>query len=1574
MSNITPNDVEVEITALDQYKVAEYKFNNTLYDLIPEFNTEFTDYTYEDIVDGEVTTRTIYSDSLPTIIKFGNTEETNRSISLLEVLKLDVSEITDMFCMFARCSSLTRINGLMNWNISKVISMKGMFDHCTSLTTMEDISNWDVSNVTNMYGMFCGIGTTILNIENWNVSNVTDMKWMFSGCNFDYIDLSNWNVNNVTRTSEMFSYSTTLTSLNLSNWNLNKLENSDNMLNSPNLNNIIINNSDYNSVNKIISQLPTRTSDSMGTLDIAGIDDISQVDITTASSKYWSIIQYKIAEYKFNNTLYDLIPEFNDEFTDYTYEDAVDGEVTTRTIYSDSLPTSITFGDYSGNYDKTNSLLEVNYLNTSNVTDMAGMFAYCNNLTTLDANNWDTSNVTDMTDMFYGCESLTELNVSGWDTSKVTDIQWMFGYYDNGDETMELTSITGLENWDTSNVTNMEGMFCHCRNLTTINLSNFNTSNVTNMKNMFEGCESLTSIGDLSEWDTSNVEHMPDVFNGCHSLESVGNLSNWDTSKVTNMGMMFYDCKSLTSIGNLSNWKVGNVEYMDYMFYNCNQLTTLDVSNWDTSNVTDMSSIFDGCTNLTLILMNNSDYISVNKVITELPTRTSDSYGTLDIAGIDDISQVDITTAESKFWNIESGVEQIKIAEYKFNNTLYDLIPEFNEGFTYNYEDIVNGEITTRTIHNNDQKINIKNNIEFINDKYNSHYRPMILENEDIQFSCSDWDICTIDLREYAGKSVTVSFTLTTHDNSWCEFGLSAKLGDYIGETVEYEQIIAKWYNEGDASETINYTKTFNIVENTLLIIEGMEGVLSDISVLVEGTNLFPDKIIDNYYITDKGYYMNTPRYIDNKLYYSNSWNNLFINVSDYIGKDINISFDIIGQKNDVGWTEFEYGQFNAPRYYTILKDRIIYKELNDTEEVHINSTFTLYKDYIYIGGMGGRVSNLQINVLNNNKLKINKTQLENVGYYQEPFNNYNNYLCFSSSGWDIYSIDVKDYKGKEATVSFQVETFEDAGTNSWLEAYSTGYNDAIIYENYSEYRLINVNYTTTLDEVFHLQGCCIKMKNIQILVDGINLYETLPGFNGYYMFDSFKKTSYYKIPSKVNNELYFVKSPWNVIGYDLSDYIGKTINVSFDVDIIADEGYNELWISIQNEAYYSDNIDTQPSTLIKEVEEEIFDYGSYEENITINYNKSITVSENNRYMILSGVNVEIKNLAIKSNIIDKLPTKISFNGATSLTEILHLDFSNIVDASNMFYGCTKLTNIVGIKDWDVKKVTTMYMMFTSCTSLTELDLSNWEPSSLTTMYGMFYKCSNLTTIKLGKGNTPVLESTEGMFNSCTELLSIDFGGLNVSNVNNMGGMFSDCRKLKSLDISHWDVSKVTNFGAMFRRCYSLLELNLRNWDLSSANNISTTFEACTSLVTLDLSDFVVEDVSTLSGLFQLCSNLITLNLNGWHLKKDVAITKLFDNCDKLMYVNMERSDAFTVNKFIEALPIKSENNKGHINIKHVDDFVDVNIEEAISKYWIVIRNQGNITNVHIGDNNIITKLLQNKKIKNIYLGNTKML
>ena len=63
--------------------------------------------------------------------------------------------------------------------------------------------------------------------------------------------------------------------------------------------------------------------------------------------------------------------------------------------------------------------------------------------------NWDTSNVTDMEGLFLYNNDFNQ-NISNWDTSSVTNMSTMF----------EGTSFNQpLNSWDTSSVTNMRRMF-----------------------------------------------------------------------------------------------------------------------------------------------------------------------------------------------------------------------------------------------------------------------------------------------------------------------------------------------------------------------------------------------------------------------------------------------------------------------------------------------------------------------------------------------------------------------------------------------------------------------------------------------------------------------------------------------------------------------------------------------------------------------------------------------------------------------------------------------------------------------------------------------------------------------------------------------------------------------------------------------------------------------------------------------------------------------------------------------------------------------------------------------------------
>ena len=204
--------------------------------------------------------------------------------------------------------------------------------------------------------------------------------------------------------------------------------------------------------------------------------------------------------------------------------------------------------------------IDLSALDTSEVTNMKGMFARCSSLTNLDLSNFDTSNVTDMSNMFSECNGLTSLDVSKFNTSKVTDMSNMFSYCNY------LTDLD-LTNIDTSNVTNMSSMFENCNSLTSIDVSNFDTSEVTNMSSMFDNCHSLTEL-DVSKLDTSKVTNMSDMFESCSSLTNL-DLRSFDTSKVTDMRWMFFRCNKLTQITVSNKWVIKSGVSTTDMFDNC---------------------------------------------------------------------------------------------------------------------------------------------------------------------------------------------------------------------------------------------------------------------------------------------------------------------------------------------------------------------------------------------------------------------------------------------------------------------------------------------------------------------------------------------------------------------------------------------------------------------------------------------------------------------------------------------------------------------------------------------------------------------------------------------------------------------------------------------------------------------------------------------------------------------------------------------------------------------------------------------------------------------------------------------
>ena len=188
----------------------------------------------------------------------------------------------------------------------------------------------------------------------------------------------------------------------------------------------------------------------------------------------------------------------------------------------------------------------------------SNLFSEFRKVKKIDLNNLNTSNVTNMNHLFNFCENLINLDLSSFDTSKVKDMNSMFSVNRN------LENINFGNKFDTSNVTNMGSMFNTCSSLTSLDLSNFNTSQVTDMSYMFVEFPNIEL--NLSGFVTSNVINMMSMF--AKAKLNALDLSSFDTSNVTNMTWMFSDASNLQTIYVGPKWSTdGTNTYL--MFNNC---------------------------------------------------------------------------------------------------------------------------------------------------------------------------------------------------------------------------------------------------------------------------------------------------------------------------------------------------------------------------------------------------------------------------------------------------------------------------------------------------------------------------------------------------------------------------------------------------------------------------------------------------------------------------------------------------------------------------------------------------------------------------------------------------------------------------------------------------------------------------------------------------------------------------------------------------------------------------------------------------------------------------------------------
>ena len=341
---------------------------------------------------------------------------------------LNTGDVTNMGSMFCKCTKLTSLD-LSSFNTSQVTSMWGIFFGCSSLTSL-DLSSFNTSQVTRMISMFYDCSSlTNLDLSSFNTSQVTDMGSMFRGCsNLRTVYVGDdWSTAAVTYSKDMFDGCTSLvgalgTTYNASNPTDKTYAHIDGGSSNPG----------YFSANPEAYACYTESN-------------------TTLTFYYDGLRSSR------PGTTYDLNTGNNDTGWDTDGTNANVTKVVFDPSFAGARPT--TTCDWFYNMSNLQSIMGMNYLNTSEVTHMGWMFSGCTELTNLDLSNFNTSNVTNMWGMFILCSSLTSLDLSSFNTSQVTDMTSMFN------RCINLRTIYVGNGWSTATVTSSTWMFYDCTSL-----------------------------------------------------------------------------------------------------------------------------------------------------------------------------------------------------------------------------------------------------------------------------------------------------------------------------------------------------------------------------------------------------------------------------------------------------------------------------------------------------------------------------------------------------------------------------------------------------------------------------------------------------------------------------------------------------------------------------------------------------------------------------------------------------------------------------------------------------------------------------------------------------------------------------------------------------------------------------------------------------------------------------------------------------------------------------------------------------------------------------------------------------
>ena len=316
-----------------------------------------------------------------------------------------------------------------------------------------------------------------------------------------------------------------------------------------------------------------------------------------------------------------------------------------------------------------------------------------------------------------------------------------------------------------------------------------------------------------------------------------------------------------------------------------------------------------------------------------------------------------------------------------------------------------------------------------------------------------------------------------------------------------------------------------------------------------------------------------------------------------------------------------------------------------------------------------------------------------------------------------------------------------------------------------------------------------------------------------------------------------------------------------------------------------------------------------------------------------------------------------------------------------MFSDCSTLSSL-DLSNFNTAIVSDMSLMFASCSTLSSLDLSNFNTEQVRDMSYMFSRCSALTTIYASdKFVTSKVQSGEYMFSACKNLkgtrlnykdTKIDHNYANCG----MNGYFTPVFEYAEFDKGTGTLT--------FRRglskpkvAYALnLEASDPGWlthkdeikevvfDASFADARPTScykwFWYCTNLATIEgIENLNTENVTNMGVMFCGCQKLSSLDLTNFNTGNVTNMTGMFGYCNGLTSLDLtsfntanvtDMGEMFVDCEGLTSLDLTSFNTANVTNMGHMFWYCN-----GLTSLDLTSFNTANVTYMHFMFNNCST-------------------